>query len=402
MKLKLDYKKIISEVITASLIIIISGIAIYSFIIISDQGVDVYNNSPKVEVMKGTNKIQEVLSIIENKYMEDVDVSKLIDGAIEGIFDTMEDQYTRYLTEEEYEEIKTQGNEQFTGIGVHISRKANTGEMVIVSVMPSTPAKEAGILSGDIVLKVNDIEVTKDNYTESVNNIKGEPGTTVKLVLKRGEEITTKEIKRKQLTANNVESDLLPGNIGYIRILEFENGIYDQFKTEYDELIKNKKIKGLIIDVRNNPGGIVSETVKITDLICGEGKILETIYRDGSKKVYMSDKEKIEVPLVVLVNEASASASEILAGAVKDLKQGTLVGKKTFGKGIVQSIIPLENGGAISITTAKYHTSSGIEIHGKGIMPNVEVELQEGSSSILLDLTKDQQVKAAIKIINEQ
>ncbi|MDD2628464.1 MAG: S41 family peptidase, partial [Clostridia bacterium] len=316
MKLKLDYKKIISEVITASLIIIISGIAIYSFIIISDQGVDVYNNSPKVEVMKGTNKIQEVLSIIENKYMEEVDVSKLIDGAIEGIFDSMEDQYTRYLTEEEYEEIKTQGNEKFTGIGVHISRKVDTGEMVVVSVMPNTPAKESGILSGDIILKVNDIEVTEDNYTESVNNIKGEPGTIVNLVIKRGEEVITKGIKRRQLTENNVESEVLPENIGYIRILEFENGIYDQFKTEYDDLINNKKVKGLIVDVRNNPGGIVSETVKIADLICGEGKILETIYRDGSKKVYMSDKNKIEIPLVILINEASASASEILAGAV--------------------------------------------------------------------------------------
>lgn len=402
MKLKLDYKKIISEVITASLIIIISGIAIYSFIIISDQGVDVYNNSPKVEVMKGTNKIQEVLSIIENKYMEEVDVSKLIDGAIEGIFDSMEDQYTRYLTEEEYEEIKTQGNEKFTGIGVHISRKVDTGEMVVVSVMPNTPAKESGILSGDIILKVNDIEVTEDNYTESVNNIKGEPGTIVNLVIKRGEEVITKGIKRKQLTESNVESEVLPGNIGYIRILEFENGIYDQFKTEYDDLINNKKVKGLIVDVRNNPGGIVSETVKIADLICGEGKILETIYRDGSKKVYMSDKNKIEIPLVILINEASASASEILAGAVKDLSQGTLVGKRTFGKGIVQSIIPLENGGAISITTAKYHTSSGNEIHGKGIMPDIEVGLLEGSSSVLLDLGKDEQVKTAIKVINQQ
>lgn len=401
MKLKLDYKKIISEVITASLIIIISGIAIYSFIVISDQNVDVYNSSPKVDAIKGNNKIQEVISIIQSKYMEDVDVNELVDGAIAGIFDSIDDNYTRYITPEEYEEMLKEGNEEYVGIGVHISQNTSTGTMVIISVMPDSPAKEAGLMSGDIVLNVDDIAVTKETYSEAVSALKGKEGTVAKLVIQRGEEKINKEVTRKKITSSNVESDVIDNKYGYIRVLEFENNIYNQFKEEYTKLMEEKKVEGLIIDLRNNPGGIVSETVKIADLLCGEGKIVETVYRDGSKKVYTSDAEnKCTVPLVVIVNESSASASEILAGAIKDLKQGTLVGKKTYGKGIVQSIVPLNEGGAVSVTTAKYYTASGIEIHGNGIEPNVEVDISDVNRGMTVDYNKDEQLRKAVEILN--
>lgn len=401
MKLKLDYKKIISEVITASLIIIISGIAIYSFIVISDQNVDVYNSSPKVDAIKGNNKIQEVISIIQSKYMEDVDVNELVDGAIAGIFDSIDDNYTRYITPEEYEEMLKEGNEEYVGIGVHISQNTSTGTMVIISVMPDSPAKEAGLMSGDIVLNVDDIAVTKETYSEAVSALKGKEGTVAKLVIQRGEEKINKEVTRKKIISSNVESDVIDNKYGYIRVLEFENNIYNQFKEEYTKLMEEKKVEGLIIDLRNNPGGIVSETVKIADLLCGEGKIVETVYRDGSKKVYTSDAEnKCTVPLVVLVNESSASASEILAGAIKDLKQGTLVGKKTYGKGIVQSIVPLNEGGAVSVTTAKYYTASGIEIHGNGIEPNVEVDISDVNRGMTVDYNKDEQLRKAVEILN--
>ncbi len=402
MKLNLDYKKIVSEVITASLIIIISGIAIYSFIVISDQDVDVYNSSPKVDAIKGSNKIEEVLSIIQNKYMEDIDINKLVDGAIEGIFDAVEDDYTRYISAEEYAEMLKEGNEEYVGIGVHIARNVKTGKMIIISVMPNSPAKEAGIISGDIVISIDGVEVTSDNYSESVNNLKGKEGTTAKLVIQRGEEKIEKSVERRKITSNNVESSVIDNKYGYIRILEFENNIYNQFKDEYDSLIKDKKVEGLVIDVRNNPGGIVSETVKIADLLCGEGKIVETVYRDGSKKVYMSDEEKASVPIVILVNENSASAAEILAGAIKDLKQGTIVGKKTFGKGIVQSIIPLNDGGAVSVTTAKYYTASGVEIHGNGITPDIEVDISDENRGLTVDFKKDEQLKKAIEVLNSK
>lgn len=400
MKLNLDYRKLISEVITASLIIIISGIAIYSFIVISDQDVDVYNSSSKIDAIKGSNKIEEVLSVIQNKYMGEVDVNELVDGAIAGIFESIEDDYTRYITQEEYEEMLVSGNEEYVGIGVHISKNVSTGKMVVISVMPNSPAKEAGIISGDIVLSIDGVEVTSDNYTESVNSLKGEAGTTATLVIQRGNETLTKAVERRKITTSNVESSVIDNKYGYIRILEFENNIYNQFKDEYDKLNSNNQIKGIIIDVRNNPGGIVSETVKIADMICAEGKIVETVYRDGSKKVYMSDGKCAEKPIVVLVNENSASASEILAGAIKDLKQGTVIGNKTFGKGVVQSIVPLDNGGAVSVTTAKYYTASGVEIHGNGIVPNIEVDISDENRGLTVDFGQDEQVKKAIEVLN--
>jgi len=401
MKLNLDYRKIISQVITASLIVIVSGIAIYSFIVISDQNVDIYSAGSKLNTINGTNKIEEVLSVIQEKYMGEVDVNKLVDGAIDGIFDSIEDDYTRYISQEEYEEMLVSGNEEYVGIGVHIARNVNTGKMVIISVMPESPAKEAGIISGDIIISIDGKEITNENYSESVDSLKGEEGTSVKLVIQREEKSFTKTVIRKKITANNVESSIVENKYGYIRILEFENNIYNQFKEEYTELIDNKKVKGLIIDLRNNPGGIVSETVQIADLLCSEGKIVETIYRDGTKKVYMSDDKCASVPIVVLVNENSASSAEILAGAIKDLKQGTLVGKKTFGKGIVQSIVPLENGGAVSVTTAKYYTASGVEIHGNGITPDVEVDISDSNRGLTVDFNKDEQILRAIKILNE-
>lgn len=400
MKLKLDYKKIISEVITATLIIVISGIAIYSFIVISDQDVDVYKGSSKIDAINGTNKIQEVLSVIQSKYMGEVDVDNLVDGAINGIFDSIEDDYTRYITQEEYEEMLVSGNEEYVGIGVHISRNIATGNMVVISVMPNSPAKEAGIISGDIIKNIDGVEVTNDNYNECVDSLKGKEGTTATLLVQRGEENLTKTVTRKKITANNVESSVVEGKYGYIRILEFENNIYNQFKSEYNKLINDNKVQGLIIDVRNNPGGIVSETVKIADLLCREGKIVETIYRDESKKVYMSDKNCSSVPIVILVNENSASASEILAGAIKDLKQGTVVGKKTFGKGIVQSIVPLDNGGAVSVTTAKYYTASGVEIHENGIQPDIEVDISDVNRGLTVDLGHDEQVRKAIEVLD--
>lgn len=395
----MNYKKIWSEVITASLIIIISAVAIVSFIVISGQDVDVYNPSDKIAISKGSNKISEVLNLLQTKYMGEVKVDDLIDGAIEGMFSKIDDPYTRYLSEEEYSEIVSAGTETYYGIGVHLSINIKTKQITVIGVMPDSPAKKAGIRAGDIVLKVNDTEANIDNYYESVDNIKGEEGTEVKLeILSNGENKTLK-VTRTKIVANNIESEVIQG-LGYIRVLAFENNIYNQFKEQYDKLIDENKVKGLIIDLRNNPGGHVSETVKIADMLVGEGTILKEVYGDGVTKTYTSDKNKSSVPIVVLVNENSASAAEILAGSIKDLKQGTLVGTTTFGKGIVQSIIKLENGGGLSITTAKYYTAAGEEIHGKGIAPDVEVKLRdENVIDYSINPDKDPQLKEAVKIL---
>jgi carboxyl-terminal processing protease len=406
MKLKdmnLDYKKIWTEVITASLIIIISAIAIISFIIISDQDVGVYEDNSKIAVTKGTDKIEEVLSLLQSKYMGKLDVNELVDGAIEGIFSKIDDPYTRYLTDDEYDELINSGNEVYSGIGVHISLNSKTEQLVIIGVMPNSPAKNAGIKAGDIILSVDGIEANVDNYNESVDRIKGKVGTTVVLKIQRDGKTKEYSVVRNNIEANNIESSVIKDNIGYIRIFEFSNGIYDQFKDEYNNLVSKQKVKALIIDLRNNPGGLVSDTVKIADMLVKEGIILKTVNSDGTTKVYASEESNIEIPLAVLVNENSASASEILAACIKDLQQGTIIGTTTFGKGIVQSVIKLDNGGAVSITTSKYYTASGIEIHGNGIDPNIVINLPKGViNDMYISEKNDSQLKKAIEIVKSQ
>ena len=398
----MNYKKMWSEVITASLIIVISAIAIISFIVISGQDVDIYNPSDKIAVSKGTDKISEVLNLLQSKYMGELDVEKLIDGAINGIFENIDDPYTRYLTPDEFDEAVNSGNEEYYGIGIHISLTKDSGEARIVGVMPDTPAKKAGIRAGDIIKQVDNIVVNEDNYYEASNAIKGEEGTTVRLILEReGKEIEFKVIRSK-IVSSDISSSIINGDIGYIKIFSFEQGVYDNFKEEYNNMINEEKVEGIIIDLRDNPGGFVDETVRIADLLCGSGTIIKQEYGDGTTRVYTSNANKCEVPLVVLINENSASASEILAGSIKDLGAGKLVGTTTFGKGIMQSYIALENGGGVAITVAKYYTASGIEIHGRGITPNIEKRLDIGQSiDYATNPSTDAQLQQAIKTLNE-
>lgn len=395
----MNYKKMWSEVITASLIIIISAIAIISFIVISGQDVDIYNPSDKIAVSKGTDKISEVLNLLQSKYMGELEVDKLIDGAINGIFENIDDPYTRYLTPEEYDEAINSGDEEYSGIGVHISLSSN-GEAKIIGVMPDTPAKKSGIKAGDKIIKINDLVVNKDNYHQASDAIKGEEGTTVVLVVERNGKQLTFTVTRMKIESSDISSSIIDKNIGYIKIFSFERNVYNNFKNEYNRMINEQKVKGVIIDLRDNPGGFVDETVKIADLLCGSGTIIKEEYGDGTTKIFTSNSNKCELPLVVLVNENSASASEILAGSIKDLGAGKLVGTTTFGKGIMQSYIELENGGGIAITVAKYYTASGEEIHGKGIEPDVEIRLEENQTiDYSANPDTDAQLKQAIKTL---
>ena len=397
----MNYKKIWSEVITASLIIIISAIAIISFIVISGQDVDIYNPSDKIAVSKGTDKISEVLTLLQNKYMGELEVDSLIDGAINGIFESIDDPYTRYLTPEEFDEAINSGNEEYYGIGIHISLTKDSRQAVIVGVMPDTPAKKAGIKAGDIIKKVDSIVVNEDNYYEASNAIKGEEGTIVKLILEREGKLEF-NVTRAKIISSDISSSIVKGNIGYIKIFSFEQGVYDNFKEEYNRLLNEEKVKGIIIDLRDNPGGFVDETVRIADLLCGSGTIIRQEYGDGTTRLYTSDESKCKVPLVVLINQNSASASEILAGSIKDLKAGKLVGTTTFGKGIMQSYIALENGGGVAITVAKYYTASGVEIHGQGIEPDVEKTLNKGQSiDYSANPNTDAQLEQAVKTLEK-
>lgn len=403
---KIDKWKIVSNALTASITILLVGIVAASLYIVISPKITEKSSKAAVENSKETqqymDRIKEAMVKIQTEYVDDVDMEKVVAGAIDGMAEATGDPYTRYVSKEEYDKMLVEGKEEYDGIGVHITYDVKRNGILILGLMPNSPALEAGLKNNDVILQVDDMVVTIDNYKEAVEKLKGVAGTKVVLKVKRGEEIITKEAMRKKIVTNNTESEVLENNIGYIKIWSFENGICDQFKAEY-EALKAKNVSGLVIDLRNNPGGLVNETIDILSLLLPKGEVLKLVKKDGSTKVYNSEGTSvINIPLVVLVNSSSASAAEILASAVKDSQKGILIGNKTYGKGIVQTIERLSFGDAISITTSKYYTASGIEIHKNGIEPNIKVDLPEDvKNETVIPKDKDTQLQKAIEYIKK-
>lgn len=407
-KVELDKDRIIANAISITIAVVIVGIiglCMYTILAprLKGENHPVTSQANSLEMQKGLSRIEEAISKVQEEYIDDVDLESIVEGAISGIAASTGDPYTRYMDQEEYQSLLTSGNEEYSGIGVHITYDKETGGIVVLGVMPDSPAAKVDIQSSDVILQLDDKIVTSDNYKECVDALKGEEGQPVTLKIKRGETLLEKSVTREKVKTNNTESTILDGNIGYIRIWAFENDIYHQFKKEYDALMA-KNIKGLVVDVRNNPGGLVDETIKIADVMMPQCDALKLVYKDGHEKVYKTDnKEEIKIPLVVLVNSRSASASEILAGAIKDSNKGVVIGTKTYGKGIVQSVEKLSGEGALSITVAKYYTPSGVEIHKNGIEPNITVELPEDvKNNTTVERSKDTQLQKAIEYINSQ
>lgn len=402
-KIKLNKAKILTISITTSLTIFFSVILIGALVIVVKPILGKETTTSNSNNSAYLKRIEYALDEVSKKYVEDVDMDTLVNGAISGIASATGDPYTRYISEEEYKEMLESSVKPYSGIGVHLTFDTETSGIEVLGIMPNSPATKVDLKIGDIIVKVDDITVSLETYQDAVDAIKGEANTSVKLVIKRGEELIEREVIRESIVANNIESEVLDGNIGYIKIWQFDNDIYNQFKSEYDKL-RSQKIEGIVIDVRNNPGGLVSDTLNIARLMLPKCDLLKLVYKDGSEKVYKCDgKNEIDIPLAILVNSRSASASEILSGAIKDSKKGIVIGTKTYGKGIVQTIEPLGNRGALSITTSKYYTSSGIEIHKKGIEPDRVVELpDEVKNDLTIERSKDTQLNEAINYINSQ
>lgn len=402
-KIKLNKAKILTISITVSLTIFFSVILIGALVIVVKPLLGSNNNTTSNNNSAYLKRIEYALEEVSKKYVDDVDMDTLVNGAISGIASATGDPYTRYISEEEYKEMLESSVKPYSGIGVHLTFDTETSGIEILGIMPNSPATKVDLKIGDIIVKVEDITVSLETYQEAVDAIKGEANTSVKLIIKRGEELMEREVIRESIVANNIESEVLDGNIGYIKIWQFDNDIYNQFKSEYDKL-RSQNIKGLVIDVRNNPGGLVADTLNIARLMLPKCDLLKLVYKNGSEKVYKCDgKNEIDIPLAILVNSRSASASEILSGAIKDSKKGIVIGTKTYGKGIVQTIEPLGNRGALSITTSKYYTSSGIEIHKKGIEPDRVIELpDEVKNDLTIERSKDTQLSEAINYINNQ
>lgn len=397
-KEKIDINRIITNTISGVLVIILSSIILVSLFTIAKPMLA--DNGKIANSTEYMDKIEEAMVRIYSTYVDDIDMNVLVEGAISGMAKATEDPYTRFVSQDEYNEMLTSGTEKYGGLGIHITYDEKAQGIVVLSVMPGSPALEEGILTGDIIKKVADVTVNYDNYYESVDAIKGEENTKVNLTILRGEQVIVGDYTRKIVSVNNIETNKLDGNVGYIRILSFENNIAAQFTREYKKL-RSENISALVLDLRNNPGGLLNETVNIAKQILPKGEIVRLVYKDRDDRVYNSDgANEIDIPLVVLVNENSASASEILAGAIKDAGVGKLVGVKTYGKGIVQSVESLTFQGALSITTSKYYTSSGLEIHKNGIMPDYEVKLDdEYKGKYYIPYDKDYQLQKAVELI---
>ena len=408
-KIKLDKWKIISNAITIALsFLIVALVVLLLYIVVYPKlkETSIMGNITNTDTKNSKDtqiyleRIKEAMVKIKTSYIEDVDMEKMVEGAISGMAASTGDPYTRYVSKDEFTDMHVAGTEEYGGIGVHITYDKESSGIIVLGVMPGTPALKEGVKANDIILQVGDTIVTLENYKECVEKIKGEIGTKVTLKIKRENELIEKQVPREKISVNNTESEVLDNNIGYIRIWAFENDISKQFKVQYDELMA-KKVSGLVIDVRNNPGGIVPETINILNLLLPETDVLKLVAKDGTSKIYKTDNEsQINIPLVVLVNSNSASASEILASAIKDSKKGILIGNKTYGKGIVQTVEPLSVGDAISITTSKYYTPSGIEIHKNGIEPDITVDLPEDvKNDTTVDKSKDTQLQKAIEYL---
>ena len=321
------------------------------------------------EQYKKYNKLLALESVIKEDYYKKPNDESLVDGAIKGLFAGTEDRYSTYYTKEEMNRLMEENEGSYVGVGMYIG-SSEEGELTVIP-MDGSPAQKGGIKEGDILVKVSGKLVSAKNSDEAVSLIKGKEGTTVNLVVKRDCKEKEFKIKREEIVDHTIEGKVVDDNLGYIKIKQFINTTYDDFDKELNKL-KKKNIKGLVIDLRSNPGGNLEIVGEVADALIGEGTIVYTKDNKGNTEYIKSDKRKLGLPIVVLTNGESASASEILTAAIIDNKAGISVGTKTFGKGLVQSVKGLKDGTGYKLTTAQYFTPNGDYINEKGIKPTIE------------------------------
>ncbi len=359
------------------------------------------NNFFAVNINVAGFKVNQIFSILDKYYMNGYNKNDAQDYMYYGLLSSLGDPYTSYMDKKTFTSFMEQTEGEYIGIGTVISVDENDGRLVIVSPYENSPAAKAGILPGDKILSVDNLAASKENYEQIVKNLKGAAGTTAKIKIIRpskNNKVLEFNVVREKIDIPTVSHKVFD-NIGYLRITNFDKNTYEQFVNAYNLISKNN-LKGLIIDLRNNPGGLLDSVVKIADELVPKDCIVYTEDKNGNKKFIYSDDKYIKLPLVVLVNGNSASASEVLSGAIKDLKRGILVGSKTFGKGLVQNLFPLRDGSAVKVTVAKYYTPAGICINGKGIEPDYKIELYEDTMISGLEPKDDLQLQKALELLD--
>lgn len=351
------------------------------------------------------DKLAFLEMLVDQYYLDEVDSTSFADGIYKGFMSSLEDPYSTYYTAQEYDNLMESSSGVYHGIGATVSQDIKTGIITIVKPFATGPAYKEGILPGDIIYKVEGEEVTGIDLSEVVSRMKGVEGTKVTITIAREGESEPIEfvITRQKINIPTIEHKMLRDDIGYILITEFDEITVPQFKTAISELEKSG-MKGLIVDVRDNPGGLLDSVVQILDRLLPKGLIVYTEDKNGERMTKEAkNPDKLDIPLAVLINGNSASASEIFAGAVQDYEIGTVIGTTSFGKGIVQKVIPLFDGTAVKLTISKYFTPDGRNIHGTGIVPDVEIELSdEMKKEVTIPVEKDNQLQEAIKSLKDQ
>ena len=356
----------------------------------------------KLDYKKIEEKTSVLQNIIDRYFLFDEDMTKVEDGIYAGMMNGLGDPYTVYYTKEEYKALNEDTEGKYSGIGAVVSQNPNTKIITIVKIFDNSPANDAGLQVGDIIYKIDGEEVAGTDMDILVKTkIRGEEGTSFKMTVLRGDERKEVELDltRRSIEVETVAGKMLDNNIGYIAVSQFDAVTSEQFKSNIESL-QSQGMTKLIVDLRGNPGGLLDQVVDMLDYILPDGLVLYTEDKYGKREEYYSDgSHELKIPMVVLVNENSASASEVFTATFRDFEWGTVVGKTTFGKGIVQNVLPLGDGTAVKITTQHYYPPSGYDLHKVGIKPDLEVDLNEGAK---IGTDSDNQLSAAIDILKNE
>lgn len=391
------YRMIMIITLTIFITFMVTSISLYTYFTKNPLAI----SSSSSESTKLATKLEKYKEIINKYYLGEVDENKLQEGAIKGYIDGLDDPYTEYISKEDMDSYldDTMGN--FVGIGIYMIKNTQSDRIQVLSTIKESPAEKAGIQAGDLIISVDGIEYKADDMTTASNNIKGEEGTSVTVEILRGAQNLKFDIKREKVKVNQVEGKVLSDNIGYIKFTSFDETTAEDFKAKYEELAK-QNIKSLIIDLRNNGGGIVDQALEITDYMTDKDSVLLYEVDKNNKETVKKAKENaiINMPIIILTNENTASASEILAGALKDLGKAKTVGTTTYGKGVIQQILKLNDGSGLKITIEEYQTPNRNKINKVGIEPDEKVELPETvTNPLIVKENEDTQLQKAIEML---
>lgn len=391
------YRMIMIIALTIFITFMVTSISLYTYFTKNPLAI----SSSSSESTKLATKLEKYKEIINKYYLGEVDENKLQEGAIKGYIEGVDDPYTEYISKEDMDSYldDTMGN--FVGIGIYMIKNTQSDRIQVLSTIKESPAEKAGIQAGDLIISVDGIEYKADDMTTASNNIKGEEGTSVTVEILRGAQNLKFDIKREKVKVNQVEGKVLSDNIGYIKFTSFDETTAEDFKAKYEELAK-QNIKSLIIDLRNNGGGIVDQALEITDYMTDKDSVLLYEVDKNNKETVKKAKENaiINMPIIILTNENTASASEILAGALKDLGKAKTVGTTTYGKGVIQQILKLNDGSGLKITIEEYQTPNRNKINKVGIEPDEKVELPETvTNPLIVKENEDTQLQKAIEML---